>query len=46
MKGLERNKKTFWYANPTGTEPIYDEYGNEAGAKTLYEKPKKYKISP
>ena len=29
MRDLKRNQRTFYYATQTGTEPIYDEYGND-----------------
>ena len=29
MRDLKRNQRTFYYATATGTEPIYDEYGND-----------------
>lgn len=34
MRDLKRNQRDLWYAKRTGTEPVYDEYGNE----TLEEK--------
>lgn len=29
MRDLKRNQRPFYYATITGTEPIYDEYGND-----------------
>ena len=29
MRDLRRNQRTFYYATVIGTEPIYDEYGND-----------------
>ena len=29
MRDLKRNQRTFYYATLTGSEPIYDEYGND-----------------
>lgn len=35
MRLLERNKRSLWYANPTGeTTPSVDEWGNETGEET------------
>lgn len=31
MRILERNKRTFWYAQFLRRDPQYDEYGNEVG---------------
>lgn len=31
MKTLERNKRTFWYANISAQTPAVDEYGNKTG---------------
>lgn len=31
MKTLERNKRTFWYANISTQTPAVDEYGNKTG---------------
>lgn len=49
MRLLERNKRTFYYANPTGViEVLKDEWGNETGeAAEEYETPVKarYNIS-
>lgn len=39
MTGLARNKQSFWYALYERSEPIYDEYGNEVGEKSVYGKP-------
>ena len=37
MRSLEKNKRKFYYANLVGTEPLYDEYGNETGeVKKIY----------
>lgn len=32
----ERYKSQFWYLLLSGTEPVYDEYGNEVGTKPAY----------
>ena len=29
MRDLNRNKRGLWYAVPTGSKPIFDEYGND-----------------
>ena len=29
MRDLKRNQRKLWYAVPTGTRPIVDEYGND-----------------
>lgn len=29
MRSLKRNQRDLWYAIPTGTKPILDEYGND-----------------
>ena len=29
MRDLKRNQRPFYYATIIGTEPIYDEYGND-----------------
>ena len=34
MRSLNRDRRSLWYANVNGTEPILDEYGND----TLEEK--------
>ena len=40
MRSLQRNWRTIRYANPQGTEPIYDDYGNETlEYKTVYSEP-------
>lgn len=31
MRSLNKNRRTIYYALPTGDEPIFDEYGNETG---------------
>lgn len=33
----ERYKSQFWYLLYGGSEPVMDEYGNEVGAKPVYE---------
>lgn len=35
MRGLNRNKRTIYYANPVGEVAEIDEYGNETGEITL-----------
>lgn len=39
MRGLERNKQSFWYALYERSEPILDEDGNEVGEKLIYGNP-------
>lgn len=39
MRGMERNKKKFWYALYERSEPIFDEHGNEVGERSIYSKP-------
>ena len=40
MRSLEKNKRSFYYANLIGTESIFDEYGNETGElKKVYGEP-------
>ncbi|MBE7039143.1 MAG: hypothetical protein E7398_00260 [Ruminococcaceae bacterium] len=40
MRDLKRNHRTFYYATVTGTEPIYDEYGNDTlETRTIYGAP-------
>ena len=39
MRGLERNKQTFWYALYERSEPILDENGDEIGEKLIYSNP-------
>ena len=40
MRSLQRNWRELFYAVPEGTEPIYDEYGNETlEVKQLYGNP-------
>lgn len=43
MRGLERNKQTFWYALYERSEPIFDERGNEVGEQSIYGNPIKEK---
>ena len=43
MRGMSRNKQTFWYALYERSEPILDEYGNEIGEQSIYGKPVKEK---
>ena len=49
MRMLRRNKRTFYFANPTGVvTPVVDEWGNETGEDAEeYETPKmvEYNIS-
>ena len=45
MRSLQRNWRELQYANPQGTEPIFDEYGNDTlEVKTLYSEPKSLKL--
>ena len=40
MRNLQRNQRDLYYAIPTGTEPIRDEYGNDTlETKTIYAEP-------
>ena len=39
MRGLEKNKQSFWYALYERSEPILDEGGNEIGEKPIYGNP-------
>lgn len=40
MRTLKRNQRDLWYALPTGTEPILDEYGNDTlEVRTTYTEP-------
>ena len=41
MRGLEKNKQSFWYALYERSEPILDEYGNEIGTNPVYTNPVK-----
>lgn len=48
MKIMERNKQSFFYLLYAGSEPIYDEYGNEVGTKVTYSDPVPFRanVSP
>ncbi len=40
MRSLFRNQRKLYYASPTGTEPILDEYGNDTlEVRTIYGSP-------
>ena len=40
MRDLKRNQRPFHYATVTGSEPIYDEYGNDTlEVRTTYSAP-------
>lgn len=39
MRGMKRNKQTFWYALYERSEPILDEHGNEIGEQSIYGNP-------
>ena len=39
MRGLAKNRQTFWYALYERSEPVLDGYGNEIGNKPIYSKP-------
>lgn len=40
MRDLKRNQRSFYYSTATGTEPIYDEYGNDTlETRTIYGAP-------
>lgn len=39
MRGLSKNKKTFWYALYERSEPVLDEHENEVGEQSIYGKP-------
>ena len=43
MRGMPKNKQTFWYALYERSEPVLDEYGNEIGEQSVYGKPVKAK---
>lgn len=43
MRGMSKNKQTFWYALYERSEPIFDEHGNEIGEQSIYGKPIKEK---
>lgn len=43
MRGMSKNKQTFWYALYKRSEPIFDEYGNEIGEQSIYGRPIKEK---
>lgn len=45
MRALERNKQVFWYANPTGTQTLIDDYGNECGTAVVYSEPVSFKAN-
>ena len=46
MRSLQRNWRTISYATPQGTEPIYDDYGNETlEYKTVYSEPVEIKVN-
>lgn len=40
MRDLKRNQRTLYYATVIGTEPIYDEYGNDTlETRTVWSEP-------
>lgn len=40
MRSLQRNQRELYFAVPTGTEPIRDEYGNDTlDVRTIYSSP-------
>ena len=39
MRGMSKNKQSFWYALYERSEPILDEDGNEVGEKLIYGNP-------
>lgn len=43
MRGMERNRQKFWYALYERSEPIFDDYGNEVGERSVYGNPVKEK---
>ena len=43
MRGMSKNKQSFWYALYERSEPILDEDGNEIGEQSIYGKPVKEK---
>ena len=46
MRSLQKNKRTIYYANLIGEEPILDDYGNETSeVKSLYEKPTRLEVN-
>ena len=41
MRSLQRNKRLIYYANPNGTQSIYDEFGNDTlEVEAIYDEPK------
>ena len=41
MRMLDRNRRSLWYANPEGSEPILDEWGNDTlEVRKIYTEPK------
>lgn len=46
MRSLQRNWRDLYYANPVGTEPILDEYGNDTlEVKQLFGDPELLKVN-
>lgn len=42
MRDLHRNRRTLWYAVPTGTEAVLDEWGNDTlEVRLLWSEPRK-----
>ena len=41
MRGMTKNKQSFWYALYERSEPLLDDYGNEVGEISIYGKPVK-----
>lgn len=40
MRNLQRNQRELYYAVPIGTEPIFDEYGNDTlEVRTIFDSP-------
>lgn len=46
MRSIKRDQREIYYANPVGTEPILDEYGNDTlEVKTIYDSPSLLRVS-
>ena len=46
MRSLQRDWRTLYYAVPVGTEPIFDDYGNDTlEIETIYSEPKELRVS-
>lgn len=46
MRSIKRDQRVLYYATPTGTEPILDEYGNDTlEERTVYSPPTELRCS-